>query len=49
MNVRLANVGMSTDPALAPREPVSTSRANTDMLAAAELGAKIWIDFEEWK
>jgi Threonine dehydrogenase and related Zn-dependent dehydrogenases len=46
----IASLGNGTlDPTIALREPVSASQAITDMLAAAELGGKIWIDFEEWK
>lgn len=46
----IASLGDGTlDPTIALREPVSATQAITDMLAAAELDGKIWIDFEEWK
>jgi alcohol dehydrogenase/L-iditol 2-dehydrogenase len=38
----------SLDPTIALREPVSPAQGVSDILAAAELGGKIWIDFEDW-
>lgn len=36
------------DPTIALRPPVNASQGIVDMLSAAELGGKIWIDFETW-
>lgn len=38
----------SLDPTIALREPVGPTQGISDILAAAELGGKIWIDFEDW-
>jgi threonine dehydrogenase-like Zn-dependent dehydrogenase len=36
------------DPTIALREPVGVSQGIADILSAAELGGKIWLDLEDW-
>lgn len=45
----IASLGTGTlDPTIALRSPVSPAQGIVDILSAATLGGKIWIDFETW-